>query len=84
MSYGKPVYQFDIQLNLVCVHLNPREAIESTGLPASQIYTGIGRGSLIYERHYFSYDRNFKPATKKYSRNPLMRPLDNFYEDEEL
>lgn len=69
----KQVFVFDFLGSLIATCQGAREAQEKFGLPkASAISTSIARKNLVYQKWYFSYNKEFRIPYKKSNFNPLL------------
>jgi hypothetical protein len=67
-----PVYQFDLEGNLIYMHASMEVAAENLMISKSAIVAAINRKGCYDKKWYFSRDRKFVVPVKKYNRNPLL------------
>ena len=84
-----PVYQFDIQGNLIYRHETTEMACENLCIPLHTLRSVIRRENCYLGQFYLSRSKDFKIPLKKgvhnplFSRNKAFVPLDASYEEEE-
>lgn len=84
-----PVYQFDIQGNLIYKHETTLICSENVGIGYKTLRSLLRRKNCYEHKWYFSRSKDFKISVKKGLHNPLFSrnkdfvPLDVSYEEDE-
>jgi hypothetical protein len=78
MAYQKkrkylPVYQWDIEGNLIYCHSTMEVAIENLMIKESAVRACIKRKNCYMHKWYFSRTKDFVIPKKKFAHNPLFK-----------
>lgn len=71
----KPVYQFDLEGNLICMFDSANDASKKLKLDYFGLKNAIYRCSCIQGRFYLGHEAKLEIKTKKYNHNPLNMSL---------